>query len=112
MDCHFDMVQVMLYVSLVEVINVADDYFKRGMSPAAAYASATLSFFGGVALMAIIHTVVHKVTSANFLSLMTMLSANSLSLMTMISANSLSLGFSPRRARIVSAAVVAARGAG
>ena len=44
-----------------QVVNVADEYFRRGMDAPAAYACATLSFFAGVALMALIHTVVHNV---------------------------------------------------
>ena len=54
---------VMLYVSLVEVIGVADEYFAKGDGVRAdvAYFHATLSFFAGVAIMAVVDKLVHLV---------------------------------------------------
>lgn len=55
---------VMIYVSLVEVIAISDEYFSEGHSKAAAYSLATLSFFGGVAVMAVVDKCVHSVFDA------------------------------------------------
>ena len=57
---------VMLYVSLVEVIGVADEYFAKGDGVRAdvAYFHATLSFFAGVAIMAVVDKLVHLVFDA------------------------------------------------
>ena len=51
---------VMVYVSLVEVVQVSDEYFRKGYSPPVAYAWATLSLFAGVALMAVVDAIVHR----------------------------------------------------
>ena len=45
---------VMLYVSLVEVVGVANEHFAKSYSPPVAYASATGSFFVGVLVMAVV----------------------------------------------------------
>lgn len=50
---------VMIYVSLVEVITVADEYFRKSYSAPTAYALATLSFFVGVVIMAAVDRLVH-----------------------------------------------------
>lgn len=55
---------VMVYVSLVEVIAVADEYFRKGHEPPVAYALATLSFFAGVVIMAAVDAVVHRMFDA------------------------------------------------
>jgi len=52
---------VMIYVSLVEVISVSNEYFSRTLSSPYAYASATASFFSGVVAMAVIDRCVHLV---------------------------------------------------
>jgi len=51
---------VMLYVSLVEVIGVANEYLAKQHTAAEAYALATLSFFAGVIIMAVVDALVHK----------------------------------------------------
>ena len=51
---------VMLYVSLVEVIGVANEYLAKLHPPAEAYGLATLSFFCCVALMALVDMLVHR----------------------------------------------------
>jgi len=56
---------VMLYVSLVEVIGVANEHLATAHSAASAYALATLSFFVGVAVMAIVDGVVHRIFHAS-----------------------------------------------
>ena len=58
---------VMLYVSLVEVIGVADEYFAKGDGVRAdvAYFHATLSFFAGVAIMAVVDKLVKTVVRLN-----------------------------------------------
>ena len=55
---------VMVYVSLVEVISVSNEYFGKGYPPAEAYAYATLSFFAGVIIMAVVDTIVHRMFDA------------------------------------------------
>eukprot|EP00729_Bicosta_minor_P000986 gene986-27846_t len=51
---------VMLYVSFVEVLGVAEEYYLQGdNSPSTAYAYATLSVFAGVLLMAVVDKLVH-----------------------------------------------------
>jgi len=55
---------VMIYVSLVEVIAVANEYMLDAHSPTTAYALATLAFFGGVAVMAVVDQCVHRVFDA------------------------------------------------
>ena len=55
---------VMIYVSLVEVVGVATEYFERSHSKAAAYAFGTLSFFAGVAVMAVVDRIVHATFDA------------------------------------------------
>uniref|UniRef100_A0A7S4F3J8 Uncharacterized protein n=1 Tax=Chrysotila carterae TaxID=13221 RepID=A0A7S4F3J8_CHRCT len=52
---------VMIYVSLVEVIAVANEYFSQSYSPSLAYALSTLSFFAGVLAMAAVDSLVHRV---------------------------------------------------
>ena len=55
---------VMIYVSLVEVISVSNEYFARGQPAATAYALATLSFFAGVLLMSVVDAIVHRMFDA------------------------------------------------
>ncbi|KAL1522161.1 hypothetical protein AB1Y20_021800 [Prymnesium parvum] len=55
---------VMVYVSLVEVVGVANEYFEASYSKPVAYAWATASFFGGVVLMALVDRAVHAVFDA------------------------------------------------
>jgi len=55
---------VMIYVSLVEVIAVSNEYFQKGLPASTSYALATLSFFGGVVIMAIVDAIVHKMFDA------------------------------------------------
>jgi ZIP family zinc transporter len=55
---------VMVYVSLVEVIGVSTEYFRKGYSEPLSEALATASFFGGVILMAIVDRIVHAVFTA------------------------------------------------
>ncbi|EOD20082.1 hypothetical protein EMIHUDRAFT_436011 [Emiliania huxleyi CCMP1516] len=55
---------VMIYVSLVEVIAVSSEYFAKSRSEASAAALATLSFFAGAALMALIDNCVHRALGA------------------------------------------------
>eukprot|EP00316_Scyphosphaera_apsteinii_P005850 CAMPEP_0119300138 /NCGR_PEP_ID=MMETSP1333-20130426/2132_1 /TAXON_ID=418940 /ORGANISM="Scyphosphaera apsteinii, Strain RCC1455" /LENGTH=276 /DNA_ID=CAMNT_0007301805 /DNA_START=332 /DNA_END=1162 /DNA_ORIENTATION=- len=52
---------VMIYVSLVEVISVANEYFAKTNSAEFAYALATLSFFSGVLVMALVDQIVHQI---------------------------------------------------
>ena len=48
------------YVSFVEVLGVAEEYYLQGdNSPSTAYAYATLSVFAGVLLMAVVDKLVH-----------------------------------------------------
>ena len=56
---------VMLYVSLVEVIGVANEYLSKQHGAAEAYGLATLSFFAGVAIMALVDVIVHRLFSAS-----------------------------------------------
>ena len=56
---------VMLYVSLVEVIGVANEHLATAHSASSAYALATLSFFVGVAVMAFVDGVVHRIFHAS-----------------------------------------------
>lgn len=56
---------VMIYVSLVEVIGVANEYLARAHPPAEAYALATLSFFVGVSIMAFVDMCVHRLFRAS-----------------------------------------------
>ena len=55
---------VMVYVSFVEVISVSNEYFGKGYPPAVAYAFATLSFFAGVLIMAVVDAIVHRMFDA------------------------------------------------
>ena len=55
---------VMIYVSLVEVVQVSNEYFAKGYSSSTAYAFATFAFFAGVALMAVVDAIVHKMFDA------------------------------------------------
>jgi len=55
---------VMLYVSLVEVVAVANEHFAKGHAPERAYAYATGSFFAGAAIMAVVDRLVHTVFDA------------------------------------------------
>lgn len=55
---------VMVYVSLVEVIGVSTEYFRKGFSEPLSFALATGSFFGGVAIMAVVDRIVHAVFTA------------------------------------------------
>mmetsp|Transcript_34621 Transcript_34621/g.111227 ORF Transcript_34621/g.111227 Transcript_34621/m.111227 type:complete len:325 (+) Transcript_34621:1771-2745(+) len=55
---------VMIYVSLVEVIAVSSEYFAKSTHEASAAALATLSFFAGAALMALIDNCVHRALGA------------------------------------------------
>lgn len=52
---------VMLYVSLVEVVGVANEHFAQSYSVPTAYAYATGSFFCGVGVMAVVDRLVHTV---------------------------------------------------
>lgn len=55
---------VMVYVSLVEVVAVSDEYFRKGQPASVAYACATASFFGGVLVMAFVDAIVHRMFDA------------------------------------------------
>lgn len=55
---------VMLYVSLVEVVAVSNEYFAKEHPPARAYALATASLFMGVVVMAAVDAAVHWVFDA------------------------------------------------
>ena len=51
---------VMVYVSLVEVVQVSNEYFAKGYAASTAYSFATLSLFAGVLIMAVVDSIVHK----------------------------------------------------
>jgi len=55
---------VMIYVSLVEVIAVSHEHFRKGYSENLSYAFATLSFFAGAAIMALVDAIVHTIFNA------------------------------------------------
>ena len=50
---------VMVYVSLVEVVLVANEHFAKSYPPPWAYLLATASFFGGTLIMAVVDRIVH-----------------------------------------------------
>mmetsp|Transcript_62472 Transcript_62472/g.123449 ORF Transcript_62472/g.123449 Transcript_62472/m.123449 type:complete len:334 (-) Transcript_62472:78-1079(-) len=50
---------VMIYVSLVEVVLVSNEYFAKDYRPPVAYAQATASFFSGSVIMAVVDRIVH-----------------------------------------------------
>ena len=51
---------VMVYVSLVEVVAVSNEYFARSQPAPTAYMGATASFFVGTLLMALVDRLVHR----------------------------------------------------
>ena len=55
---------VMTYVSLVEVISVAEEYLAEAFPPTTAYALATLAFFAGVVAMAVLDAAVYRIFDA------------------------------------------------
>lgn len=52
---------VMIYVSLVEVVAVASEHFQKSCSPELSYAFATMSFFVGALIMALVDKFVHYI---------------------------------------------------
>lgn len=56
---------VMIYVSLVEVVAVANEHFDKSMPSSTAYMYANLSFFAGVLLMALVNRLVHTIFVAS-----------------------------------------------
>lgn len=55
---------VMIYVSLVEVVGVATEYFEQGHAKPVAYTYGTLSVFAGVGVMAVVDRIVHATFDA------------------------------------------------